>query len=168
LLTPFVLALLFLALTAYISAAAMAALVLKETVSAEVSSDVAVSPMVRSAPYMLVSIAIPWLLTLVLGLRDAVKLPIVMFLLVIVPSTIMGSLLSSWLLMAMALLRYGKSALPGLLAFSPPAILSALLVLKALWHISCFAPAGYLFIILVFTMLIALNGCVKQEIGHIV
>jgi len=163
LLTPFVLALLFLAFVSYLSAAALAAFVLRKTVGEEVSSDVAIAPMARIGPYVLVSIGIPWLLTIILNMRGALKLPFAMFMLVIVPSALMGSLLSSWLLMAMALARYGRAMLPGILAFSPPAALSAFLVLKALWHIACFAPQGYLLIILVFTTLMVFNGYMKWK-----
>ncbi|HDJ26300.1 MAG TPA: hypothetical protein ENF34_03195 [Candidatus Bathyarchaeota archaeon] len=165
-LTPFVLALFFLAFVSYLSAAALAALVLREAAGEEVSSDVAVAPVARLGPYVLVSIGIPWLLTIILGMRGVLELPLTMFMLVIVPSILMGSLLSSWLLMAMALARYGKVMLPGILAFSPPATLSAFLTLKALWHIACFAPQGYFLIILVFTTLMTFNGCMKQEVGH--
>ena len=166
-LTPFVLALFFLAFVSYLSAAALAALVLRETAGEEVSSDVAVAPVARLGPYVLVSIGIPWLLTIILGMRGALELPLAMFMLVIVPSALMGSLLSSWLLMVMALARYGRATLPGILAFSPPAALSAFLILKALWHIACFAPEGYFLIMLIFTTLMTFNGCTKQEVGHV-
>jgi len=161
-----VFALFFLAFVSYLFATALAAFVLRETVGEEASSDVAVAPVARLGPYVLVSIGIPWLLTIILDMRGALELPFAMFMLVIVPSALMGSLLSSWLLMAMALARYGKAMLPGILAFSPPATLSAFLVLKALWHIACFASHGYFLIILIFTTLMAFNGCTKQEAGH--
>ena len=106
----------------------------------EISSDVAIAPVARLGPYVLVSIGTPWLLTIILDTRGALELPFAMFTLVIVPSALMGSLFSSWLLMAMALARYDKAMLPGILAFSPPTALSAFLVLRALWHIACFAP----------------------------
>jgi len=98
--------------------------------------------------------------------HSIVSFSVAMFMLAIVPSAFMGSPLSSWLLMAMALARYGKAMLPGILSLLATGCPEHLPRSKSALALSLLRPLGILLDNPCFMILMTFNGCTKQEVGH--
>ena len=162
-LTAMMIAFFFLALASYLSAISLASVILKETVGREAISEIVFGPLARLGPVVLVTIMMPWLIAVLGRVEEALGTVITMFILVMLPSAILAFLFSSFLLMLVASLRLWRQVLPALLAFTPPAALSIFFTFRAVNYIIGIAPSAYPYILMIFTIIMTLNGCLKPE-----
>ncbi len=111
------------------------------------------------------AISVPLLATLILFAFLGAEVPsfTIVLVLLVAPALLAALLVSSCLLLAKMLVKYGRLIWPGLLSQLPTSALSASLIFVVVKGMSALIPEAYLGLFLVYTAVFAAYGCMSYQ-----